>query len=50
MTTTEWVVVVGGLVLGYWIVSVLLPTIGGREDDASRDDSTEETPSDSREM
>lgn len=25
MTASEWIVVVGGLAFGYWVVSVLLP-------------------------
>lgn len=39
MTVTELIVIVGGLVLGYWIVSVLLPTLGrNRDDDAGAED------------
>ena len=34
MTLTEVVVVVGGLVLGYWIVAVFLPLLGRKSDDS----------------
>ena len=39
MTTTEGLVIVGGLVLGYWLVTVLLPHLRSGRDargDASR--------------
>lgn len=38
MTLTEVVVVVGGLVLGYWIVAVFLPLLGRRSDDSGDSD------------
>lgn len=35
MTATELIVIVGGIVLGYWIVAVLLPALGRNRDDDS---------------
>lgn len=38
MTATEIMAIVGGLVLGYWIVAVLLPELGRHRDDAEAGD------------
>ena len=38
MTGTEIVVVIGGLVVGYWIVAVVLPMLGRTGDEAGNQD------------
>lgn len=38
MTGTEIVVVIGGLVVGYWIVAVVLPMLGRTDDEVGNQD------------